>query len=339
MQYIPRRRKAFTLVELLVVIAIIGILIGMLLPAVQQVREAARRTACVNNLKQIALATLNYESARMRLPPGLQNTFSNKRVPDDHKTGVFSWGTFLLPYLEQNSIFDVLDPQAGRLDERVSSPTDGPAVVEALTTPLPMFRCPSDDTEDVSERTIPGVQGGLALSNYVANNGSGRSMWQSIDETVDNKTVTGAFNGLSGIKLSDFLDGTSNCALFGERRFNNGPINAAIPQAIQDKIPGAANIYGAKGYGHNEGSGSEVKNFGIADVSFCGSCYINDYNDFEKIKGASSDHPGGAQFAFADGSVHFVPEDIEQGNPYGRITDAVYKRLLAIGDGLVLGEF
>lgn len=336
MYYHFRKRAAFTLVELLVVIAIIGILIGMLLPAVQQVREAARRTQCANNMRQLGLAALNYESAFMNLPPGLENDF--RTVPSGYSVGVFSWGTYLLPQLEQQNIYNVLNPQAGRLNQRVNA-ADGAAVVEALQKPLPMFRCPSDDSLDISERTIPGVTGGLGLSNYVANNGSGRIMWKTIDNSVVNKTVTGAFDGVRGKRVSEFVDGMSNSALFGERRFQNGPVSPSSPANVQEALPGAANIYGAKGYGHDEGATDEVKNFGIVDVAFCGSAYINEFNDFTKRKGASSAHPGGVQIVYADGSVHFIPEEIEQGGLFGSISDAVYKRLLAIQDGLVVGDF
>ena len=102
-----RNRPAFTLVELLVVIAIIGILIGMLLPAVQQVREAARRSTCQNNLRQLALASLNYESAHQELPIGVRNNGSAAYSTE----GEWGWGTFLIPYIELNNAYDRLNPR------------------------------------------------------------------------------------------------------------------------------------------------------------------------------------------------------------------------------------
>lgn len=332
----PVVRNAFTLVELLVVIAIIGILIGMLLPAVQQVRAAARRAACQNNLKQLTLAMHNYESARQKLPPGLRNDFDT--VPSGFKEGTFSWGTYILPHLEQGNIYDILNPQAGNLGDRLTS-SDKEQVIEAVRSSLPGFRCPSDDAELLSNRTMPGIQGGLALSNYVANNGSGRIMWDTIDSSSPSKIVTGPFDGVEGKKFSDLSDGTSNTILIGERVFLNGPMNAGTPTVIQEFLPGAANIYGAKGLGHDPGASTHQGNFGMVDVAFCGAAYINEFNDYTKNKGASSRHEGGTQFAFADGSIHFIPETIEQGNLFGQVHNSVYKKLLAIDDGNVIGEY
>ena len=329
-------RSAFTLVELLVVIAIIGILIGMLLPAVQQVRSAARRSACQNNLKQIALGLLNYESAHQNFPPGLRNDFDV--VPAGFKEGTFGWGTFILPNIEQGNIYDILNPQAGNLGDRLND-SDKLQVIDALRSPIPGFRCPSDDAETLSERTMPGIQGGLALSNYVANNGSGRIMWDSIDESMQSKKVNGPFDGTKGKTFGQISDGSSNTILVGERVFRNGSINPGTPAAIQNAIPGAANIYGAKGLGHDPGATDQEGSFGMVDVAFCGAAYINDFNDFTKNKGASSQHSGGAQFAFVDGSVHFISETIEQGDLFGNVLNAVYKKLLAINDGGVIGEY
>ncbi|MCH2179135.1 MAG: DUF1559 domain-containing protein, partial [Mariniblastus sp.] len=108
------KKKGFTLVELLVVIAIIGILIGMLLPAVQQVREAARRTTCANNARQLSLAMLNYESALGTFPPGLRcDTPADSAgiIQDASWKTLWSWGTFVLPYVEQNNLYEVLNPR------------------------------------------------------------------------------------------------------------------------------------------------------------------------------------------------------------------------------------
>ncbi len=332
----PQRRAGFTLVELLVVIAIIGILIGMLLPAVQQVREAARRVTCSNNLRQLTLAMLNYESAHMKFPPGLQNNFDV--VPDGYRQGTFSWGTFILPFVEQNNLYSILDPTSGTMWDRQNS-ADEAAVEEALITSIGGFVCPSDNAELRSERTIPGLQGGLGLSNYVANNGSGRIMWKSIDISVDSKRVTGPFDGVRGKRIAEFTDGLSNTVCLSERTFGNGPMNSDTSQSIRDAIPGAANIYGAKGFGHDEGSADEEKSFGMVDVAFCGSGLLNNFDSFTKRKAASSRHAGGVQMSFADGSVHFISESIDQGTEFGTIANAAYKRLLSMNDGLVVGEF
>ena len=324
------------MVELLVVIAIIGILIGMLLPAVQQVRESARRIQCGNQIRQISLAMLNYESAHQKFPAGLTNNFVT--VPPGYQEGTFGWGTEILPFVEQMNLYTILAPNRGNMGDRIGD-ADGADVKDALITPVPGFRCPSDDAEDRSERTIPGVSGGLALSNYVANNGSGRIMWKSIDVSVDSKRVTGPFDGQGGTRIAELSDGTSNTVLLSERSFRNGQISPTTSQAIRDAIPGAANIFGAKGLGHDEGAPDEEKGFGMVDVAFCGSGLINDYDGFTKRKAASSRHPGGVQMGFADGSVHFISEEIEQGGEFQQIKNAVYKRLLSMNDGLFVGDY
>jgi prepilin-type N-terminal cleavage/methylation domain-containing protein/prepilin-type processing-associated H-X9-DG protein len=329
-------RNAFTLVELLVVIAIIGILIGMLLPAVQAVREAARRTTCANNQRQISLSMLNYESAHMKLPPGLQEF--DGTVPDDYGLGVFGWGTYIMPFIEQNNIYNILSPQGGGLHDRLRS-SDEEAVEAALITGLPGFRCASDNAPERGNRSVPRVDGAMGLSNYVVNNGAGRIMWKTIDLSRDVYRVTGPFDGTGGKSLSKLTDGTSNTVLLSERMYENGPMSPNVPTNVSENIPGAASIYGAKGYGHNVGASEEEKSYGMINVAFCGSGFINNFDRLSKRKAASSRHTGGVQMAFADGSVHFISEDIDYGTEYGPISDSTYKRLLSMNDGLVVEDY
>jgi prepilin-type N-terminal cleavage/methylation domain-containing protein len=216
----PRPRAGFTLIELLVVIAIIAILIGLLLPAVQKVREAAARTTCQNNLKQISLAAMNYESAIGRLPPGTVGTTS---------TGVLA---FLLPYIEQDNVYKQIPQEAftatgaAGSDEwpwiNGSSIYFGPAQAKIKT-----FECPSDNVEAGGETS--GIIYSLTISNgsigcgYFVDSNSplGRTNYIANAGGLGNATGfygtwCGPYYQDSKTKITDIKDGTSNTIAFGE---------------------------------------------------------------------------------------------------------------------------
>jgi prepilin-type N-terminal cleavage/methylation domain-containing protein/prepilin-type processing-associated H-X9-DG protein len=197
-----RPRWAFTLIELLVVIAVIAILIGLLVPAVQKVREAAARIKCQNNLKQIGLALHNYHGATGTLPPG-----GDARL--------FSAQTFLLPYLEQDNVFKTVNFAAAPTSAANSAPAGDV---------LPVFLCPSDP-----QNALPA---GMAGNNYVWNYGS--------DLLFMSNSTHGVFMfGNITIRLLDITDGTSNTAAFCERR--KGDFNTAVitPQTDLMTPPGS----------------------------------------------------------------------------------------------------
>ena len=167
-----RRTTGFTLIELLVVIAIIAILIALLLPAVQQAREAARRSTCQNNLKQMGIAMHNYHDVVQVFPPGVIHSLTND--PMGIGTG-WSWGTFLLPYIDQAPIFNQLNTQ------RPIDPTNA-TQLSLIRTIIPVYNCPSDPHRNNSENPyatirMSGASTGVAIgkSNYRAVFGPGEA--------------------------------------------------------------------------------------------------------------------------------------------------------------------
>ncbi|WP_020468917.1 DUF1559 domain-containing protein [Zavarzinella formosa] len=186
--HLPKRplkgRRGFTLIELLVVIAIIAILIGLLLPAVQKIREAANRLKCTNNFKQIGLAFHNHNDTVGNLPPGwVVNTAGGAPSPG------WSWGTVILPFLEQDNLYRLLNPDLNG--------GSGPTVNANTTIKIPGYRCPSDSGADVNA-----LYEGYGRSNYVVNR-------EVVGPDVNNKAAP--------MRIQNISDGSSNTILVGER--------------------------------------------------------------------------------------------------------------------------
>ena len=289
--------RAFTLVELLVVIAIIGILVGLLLPAVQAAREAARRTQCSNNLKQIGLAMHNHHDAHERLPYGASAIF-------DHES-LGSWGVFILPYLEEQAAFDQFD-----FSEAMTHVNNA----EAIKTVVPAYLCPTDPgssnpistwhcarvpVPEVAKISYFGSMGPTHMGNCAdcpdptpsASNYCCRLSWFFGSFEKANLGVSpGQFPGMicrwpRAVEFREVTDGLSKTFLVGE----------TLPE-------------------HCCFNGAYVNNFQVTSTNIVLNLLVSDNrdgDDYDIACGFKSMHPGGAQFVMGDGSVHFISESID----------------------------
>jgi len=288
--------KGFTLVELLVVIAIIGILIALLLPAVQAAREAARRMQCTNNLKQIALSAHTYHDSNLKLPAGYLYQQGFDGVPS------YGWPVGLLQFIEGGNLYQELNPSKIPLRDRYIS---GYTVDDErlLTTFLDDFHCPSDDGMEVADSVVFGQNDyfDLALANYVACAGYDK-------KPIRDRKTGGMFYGNSFNAFKDAPDGTSNVIAFGERDYEH---HAAVWAGSGDNL----NYDDARGTYRTIFSMAFGINIDWEDAGY----------DNKQGKGIGSQHPGGANFALLDGSVHFISETTNQVD--------VLRRLALIADG------
>lgn len=276
------KRNAFTLVELLVVIAIIGILIGLLLPAVQQVREAARRIQCSNNIRQIGLAVMNYESAHQQYPPGWI-TADGAPISEPG----WGWSALILPFMEGQNLHNQLN-----FDVAI----DDPMHELAIQNVVPTFLCPSEtgpnvvnldthiehehDHDDLVVHEDEHEHGELwaSRSNY-------SGVFGSIEIEENPAGGNGAFFANSEVRFADILDGTSHTFIIGERTSELGPISwvGVVPE-LEEPL---SRIVGAADHSPNDHDG-----------------HFEDFRSF---------HPGGVNVALADGSAHFISNTIDEG--------------------------
>src|SRR5262245_24039429 len=208
------RPSGFTLIELLVVIAIIGILIALLLPAIQGAREAGRRTHCKNNLKQLSLALLNYDGVHKHLPPGVVQAYPTPpAVKPDTSKGNWSWSALTLPYVEYKTLYESIGVKATDL----ATAMDSPDRLAGMSQEMAGFRCPSDGSAPSlnTERPIQsaaGISSPLATSNYVGVNSSGELRR---DPGLPSNNANGIFVINKATRLKDITDGTSKTAVLG----------------------------------------------------------------------------------------------------------------------------
>jgi prepilin-type N-terminal cleavage/methylation domain-containing protein/prepilin-type processing-associated H-X9-DG protein len=276
-----RPRRGFTLIELLVVIAIIGVLIGLLVPAVQKVREAAARLQCQNNLKQIGLACHNYHDSRRSLPPGY---YATAAYPDTYPG--WGWGAFLLPYLEQDNLYRQID---------LSAPVLSSPAPQAL---LKAFLCPADTPP---QAPFPLTDAGGAALGAVGPSSYAATVGPDADE-ADAATGSGVFYRNSQTRLTDITDGTSQTVMIGDRAW------AQVQGTWAGAPSGAITRPGPRNPWPNATASAAV----LVQVH---NNWINIRTDADGgLDDFSSNHTGGVNLLFADGSVHFL-RDITSDGP------------------------
>jgi prepilin-type N-terminal cleavage/methylation domain-containing protein/prepilin-type processing-associated H-X9-DG protein len=268
-----RSSNGFTLVELLVVIAIIGILVALLLPAIQAAREAARRSQCLNNLKQIGLACQNYADAKKALPPG----YTAGTNPDSTAPG-WGWATYLLPYFEETLLYQQLD---------LAKPVETQADIQTM---LPVFICPSDQISptpfEVTSDSLELICA-AAPSSYAATVGDDAS-------EVDAPTGDGVFYRNSKTRLKDITDGLTKTTFIGDRAWaDTHSIWAGAPDMAVTR-PGELNPW-------------QTATAPAQWLILVHNNWINITSDSDGgLDDFSSKHVGGANIMFGDGSVRFV---------------------------------
>lgn len=285
-------RFAFTLVEILVVVAIISILIALMLPAIQQARESARKSQCANNLKQIGLGMQTYLLDKKAFPVG----YSSRVLPDHDDGGPgWAWGSSLLPYIEEAALADQVD----------TTKSLRAADTEQLRlTSIPLFACPSDDifetVIDIPSKSSTLIICKMAAANYVANSGTIRPTCKLCRDAFD-----GVFGRNRAIKPQELTDGLSKTFAVGERasRWSRPVMWGVLPNSkvIDNQQPGkfAAGPAFVLGTTFNKGFNIET------------STEMDHGTDDTYAESFGSVHPGGAFFLFCDGGVRFVWDDAD----------------------------
>ncbi len=350
------RRKhsepGFTLVELLVVIAIIGVLVALLLPAVQAAREAARRTQCISNLKQLSIGLLNYESANNAFPIGFE--YPDTSNPATMQNMGANWTVLLLPYIEQQAVYDQFDFDGFISDQLNSQPRNAS---------LSVMLCPTD----VQYNSIPMIirsgggragttENAWARGNYAANAGNG-PLLQGRNDSIDGPESKGwqdpKRRGVIGpnvaAKLKDITDGLTNSILLAEVRAGVTEFDRRGTWALGQAGSSMLFWYGSTG----DANGPNVCNANADDIAGpknsdkalleleCMPDWTGD--DWGDQATTRSLHAGGVVLGMADGSAHFITDDVETTGVYGSWGSngelmSVWDKLIASADGRVIED-
>lgn len=303
---VRKPKSAFTLIELLVVVAIGALLIGLLLPALQSVRERANRLSCQNNLRQIGLALHNYHGAQQSFPAGYQSDVASAD-PNFTTSPGWGWASFILPYIEQGALY-------GQVGAAIASntPITDSSVTQAIQTRIRIYVCPSDIVPDgpfavyslAGNTTYPLVYKEGAPGT-VLSSPSSYAACVGRDEGSDADGIwgSGVYYCNSKTRIADITDGTSNTILIGERAWANAH------GAWAGAIPGCAMVMGPKNPCLAAISGG-LPNSPIFAPPMLVQAHANLINPRTESDGGLDDysslHPGGVNILFADGAVHFM---------------------------------
>jgi prepilin-type N-terminal cleavage/methylation domain-containing protein len=347
-----RTRRAFTLIELLVVIAIIAVLIGLLLPAVQKVREAAARVKCQNNLKQLGLAMHNYEGAVGTFPAAFMGRSSNPAY-QFYPDYFFSWSALaqLNPYLEQTAIFNRMD-----LTQPIYDPTAGYNISAAnqfaVQQVIKLFLCPSDVGQPVATNaaTDYGVPQ-IGPTNYAVCVGSGATPGQPLGSPLNSD---GMFQGIVPLRVADTIDGLSNTACMSESLLGQGPESASGASPPPPADPRYVFAYVGFGTPISAGNCASASRWNVAQrrgfMWASGEMRCASYNHFYTPnapifdcvnndgatitafawRGARSMHTNGVNLLRGDGSVCFIQNSIDPNT---------WRGLATRNGGEVLGDY
>ncbi len=313
------RKRGFTLVELLVVIAIIGILVALLLPAIQAAREAARRSQCSNNLKQIGVGMHNYNDTFKVLPPGFTNDYGLAKNYSGldyahHGNGTtasrwyasWSWSAYIAPFLELGAQHQTLNVTGTWAAQSLLNAE----ARNVLSTPVPTLRCPSDTGKDPhnSGEYRPADSAGTRL-NAASANYAGVCDDNSANIDNDQRNCSGVFFVDSDTRFQDVVDGTSSTLMVGERcRYRQHMRCSALQDcgAAIVFVIATSNQLSHANRGNAAAVGSAARGINWDSDGTCSPLDLwNAKSSFHSL------HPGGAQFVLVDASTHFITQNVD----------------------------